>query len=59
MKRPGRPPRPEHERLTERVEVRMTRSDRVKLKQLGGTGWIRRAIRKARIATDPQHPPGA
>jgi len=46
----GRPALPPEQRQTERVEVRMTKTQREKLDKLGGAAWIRERIDKARSA---------
>ena len=47
-KQRGRPALPPEQRQTERVEVRMTKTQRDKLEKLGGAAWIRERIDKAR-----------
>jgi len=46
MKR-GRPIKPEEDRYTERVEIRMTRRQRARLEALGGASWVRSRIDRA------------
>lgn len=45
---PGRPPK-EGETATEFIGIKLTPTEAAKLKTLGGTGWIKDRIRKARI----------
>lgn len=46
----GRPPKPEDERLSAVVMVRLTKEMHDKLARLGGVEWIRERIRAAREA---------
>lgn len=44
----GRPPKPEEERLSATVLIRLTQEMRDKLTRLGGVEWIRERIRRAK-----------
>lgn len=48
----GRPFTPDSERLSERFEVRLSKSQRAKLDRLGGAKWLQSAIDRA------NEPPG-
>lgn len=48
-KRLGRPTIPEAERLSERMEVRLTPAMFAKAIALGGAEWIRERIRRAKL----------
>lgn len=48
-RKPGRPPLPDDQRHTARIEIRMTEAQREKLEQLGGAAWLRTRIDKARM----------
>ncbi len=55
QKRPrGRPPVAADQRLSERVELRLTFAQLAKLKVLGGGDWVRERIDKAKLTTYPQ-----
>jgi hypothetical protein len=44
----GRPPKPEAERLSAVVMLRLTQAMRDKLQRLGGVEWLRERIRRAK-----------
>lgn len=48
----GRRPLPESERLSERMEVRLTPAAYSKALALGGPDWVRAAIKRAKLPKD-------
>jgi hypothetical protein len=44
----GRPPKPEDERLTANVMLRLTTAMHAKLLRLGGVEWLRERIKRAK-----------
>jgi hypothetical protein len=51
-RRRGRPTKPDAERLTEKLEVRLTPAMHAKAVALGGAEWMRERITRAKLPTD-------